>query len=764
MVSVATAQPIPINSFTDSKVSDIWQKVLCDSQTKKTIKPKNLLILGDEDCGKSTIVANLFRSASRPAFGNDLERKSNVNPSDELVNFNQTEEARLLIEASKSDIGLSYIPLDIKDEENEDTISRIGVYQIDSDLAGDRELLKNTFDYNKYSETAALIVLDWSNPARFVKALYRWFNVLSEIVDNIKSTPQGNAKYILESDQLENYFQTYKEPIENNIDENGFSFANAALHSNILLPLEAGTLESNLGIPIIIVCTKSDQMAQLERDQKLNDEDFDYIQQILRSICLHYGAALFYTSLSQPSTYDGLYHYIVHRLLSKKPLTVHANNDISNDNADAHDDLDMGTKDIQMKARAELEDKESRNLEALLTLPNYPFRLAAQVIDRDLVRVPSGWDTRAKIQFLRDGFNVEKVQKVWSFDILKYKKYVHKLLELYANPASNLRYNLDRIINTAQEFSEEALKENKEYKDYLKENEQQDKSISLNNLFLNTINSGYLSGSTKYEYNTLEKMKSMGNDIGVSFENENEFFQRLYEEQCAHPDLSDYSENPSRRTRTLAHLSNIPASFDITQSRYENSENSLSTAQEPIEADKMKIEEGSSDKNVLFNDYTSSKSQTPNLEQDRESSNNLQHKNLYNMEGRELLNERWGQNTEQRQQRSISMNVKSGESNTDGIRTVSLTTGVDRLGIYQQNEIMEQPETSNETGEANDNNSDSGIEKEETRQKALTNFFVGLLNKKKAPVAAASNGAPNSSITESSTTSKLESQDQEANM
>lgn len=80
------------------------------------------------------------------------------------------------------------------------------------------------------------------------------------------------------------------------------------------------------------------------------------------------GAALFYTSTLQPYTFHNLRQYILHRLLT------------------------TATK-------------------------SYPFKLKAQVVERDAVLVPAGWDSWGKLRVLRDGFDCESVHQGWESDM-----------------------------------------------------------------------------------------------------------------------------------------------------------------------------------------------------------------------------------------------------------------------------------------------------------------------------------------------------------
>lgn len=62
----------------------------------------------------------------------------------------------------------------------------------------------------------------------------------------------------------------------------------AALDMHYRAPLGEGTLEpdSNWGMEIAVVCTKADTMGKLETERQFKEEQFDYVQQVLRVICL----------------------------------------------------------------------------------------------------------------------------------------------------------------------------------------------------------------------------------------------------------------------------------------------------------------------------------------------------------------------------------------------------------------------------------------------------------------------------------------------
>ena len=66
-----------------------------------------------------------------------------------------------------------------------------------------------------------------------------------------------------------------------------------------LLPLPEGNLVRNIGLDLIIVVTKTDFMADLERDYNYRWEHFDFLHHSIRRFGLQFGAALFYVSAKE---------------------------------------------------------------------------------------------------------------------------------------------------------------------------------------------------------------------------------------------------------------------------------------------------------------------------------------------------------------------------------------------------------------------------------------------------------------------------------
>ncbi|KAJ3008829.1 hypothetical protein HKX48_008320 [Thoreauomyces humboldtii] len=122
--------------------------------------------------------------------------------------------------------------------------------------------------------------------------------------------------------------------------------------------------------------SRSDATTTLERDRDFREEQFDFVQQSLRTTCLRYGASLFYTSTHHPDTLENLRAYVLDRLLAPRIFVS-----------------------------PQLSGVQS--LPAAPVASPKPYAKKAQVVERDTVFVPSGWDSWGKIRVLREGFDCE---------------------------------------------------------------------------------------------------------------------------------------------------------------------------------------------------------------------------------------------------------------------------------------------------------------------------------------------------------------------
>ncbi|KAI8088769.1 dynein light intermediate chain-domain-containing protein [Halteromyces radiatus] len=380
---------------TSSEKDEIWSTILKGVASSKMVPTKNILLLGDSGCGKSTLIHYLKND---PGPQPVMPETDNLPPSSFNVSASNNYTPmpiENLDDDMSNNLALGYTFVDIQDEENE-VIARLGLYQLGLSAPEYLPLLKFALSANTLADSMVVLVLDWTRPWKFLESLQRWMNVLEHTMNEIRkeggnpdsSWTRGKAVLDELREKVELYLKTYTEPVPNS---NGFNLTASTSTSSVpstptnnfvstslvttttvadqvTLPLPTGCLTSNYGIPITVVCCKSDHFTKLEQTHDYKDDQFDFIQQTLRCVCMKYGAALFYTSTLKPYTFHNLRQYILHRVLTTSSKT-------------------------------------------------YPYLMKAQVVERDSVAVPSGWDSWGKIRVLRDGFDCEAVNQGWDADM-----------------------------------------------------------------------------------------------------------------------------------------------------------------------------------------------------------------------------------------------------------------------------------------------------------------------------------------------------------
>ncbi|KAK3932583.1 Cytoplasmic dynein 1 light intermediate chain 2 [Frankliniella fusca] len=273
-----------INGFSPTKKDDLeskenlWSAILSEVQStgnSKLPSNKSVLVLGDSESGKTTLIAKLQG-----------------------------------VEDPKKGSGLEYAYIDVRDEYRDDH-TRLSVWVLDGDPAHGH-LLRYALSEENFPNTLVMLVVAMTTPWGILDQLQSWATVLQDHIDKLK----------LSSDELQEYKQTimrkwldYVEPG----DELDSSAALRRTSRNIdeelgEMPLGEGILTRNLGLDVVVVVTKTDYMSTLEKDLDYRDEQLDFMQQWIRRFCLQYGAGLFYTSVKEDKNCDLLYKYLTHRI------------------------------------------------------------------------------------------------------------------------------------------------------------------------------------------------------------------------------------------------------------------------------------------------------------------------------------------------------------------------------------------------------------------------------------------------------------------
>ncbi|XP_003225411.3 cytoplasmic dynein 1 light intermediate chain 2 [Anolis carolinensis] len=314
----------------------LWFSILSEVSTRSRSKlpsGKNILVFGDDGSGKTTLMTKIQGT-----------------------------------EHGKKGRGLEYLYLNIHDEDRDDQ-ARCNVWILDGDLYH-KGLLKFAVSAESLQETLVIFVADMSRPWTIMESLQKWASVLREHIDKLKIPPEEMRDM---EQQFVKAFQDYVEPEEGYQGSPQRRGPSGQDDENVTLPLGDNVLTHNLGIPVIVVCTKCDAVGILEKEHDYREEHFDFIQSHIRRFCLQYGAALIYTSVKEEKNLDLLYKYTVHKAYG------------------------------------------------------FHFTTPALVVEKDAVFIPAGWDNEKKIAILHENFTTVKAEDAYEDFIVKppVRKLVH---------------------------------------------------------------------------------------------------------------------------------------------------------------------------------------------------------------------------------------------------------------------------------------------------------------------------------------------------
>lgn len=239
-----------------------------------------------------------------------------------------------------------------------DLLARLSIYTLNDPSPAYAPLLARLLSPETIPNTAVAILLDWAEPWKFMRTLRAWVRLLKTVTESLPLT----ASSVLEDNNT-----TWLHTRDNDA-------ATSVTDSRTSLPLGHGEFDESLGLPIVVVCQNALAVETLEKERGYRESHFDFILQYLRTVLLKHGAGLIYTMPSQP----GQLQPLIHSMLG----------------------ISSGLSGAHMTAK----DKAERGIKH-------------NVVDRERVLVPLGWDSWGKIRVLREGFDVEGVSRAWSVEI-----------------------------------------------------------------------------------------------------------------------------------------------------------------------------------------------------------------------------------------------------------------------------------------------------------------------------------------------------------
>lgn len=259
---------------------NIWSDILQDVQnsTKKTPPVKSVILLGDNESGRSTLIAR-------------MKGVDNISKG----------------------IGLEYHYIEINNEEDRDDTQKLGIWIPDGD-ASSPGLLKFALNETNFENSMVALVVSMSTPWSIMESLNKWAKILTDHINRLDiSDTKRNEYFNIQCRQ----FQSYQDPDDKQESltvNKKTPVKEPAETDDFLLPLDPAILSKNLGIPITVIVTKSDSISILDKENEYRIEHFDFIQYHIRKFCLEYGASLFYTTIKDKRTYEKLLKYLVHKM------------------------------------------------------------------------------------------------------------------------------------------------------------------------------------------------------------------------------------------------------------------------------------------------------------------------------------------------------------------------------------------------------------------------------------------------------------------
>ncbi|KAH3757819.1 dynein light intermediate chain [Pelomyxa schiedti] len=266
------------SSGSASMSSSSWCQLLREASRMKTAteEPKHIIVLGDRGSGKSEVIRSFDEGLSE--------------------------------DPTHPGLGLDYNYIEIEGED----LMTLNVWDLEGDPKHSK-LLNLALTKENFAHSVILIVIDFQQPWNMNQSLTKWLSVLQEHITNLNMEPKEmdthqktlHCRFLTYADVE----QAYNSPPDAGTNPLKRKY-NFRYEGQSLVPLPPGVLAQNLGIPIIIACSK----VEFLKGMGLSEPYLDFIELHLRRICLRYGASLVFCSTKRQTNTDVLFDYILFHL------------------------------------------------------------------------------------------------------------------------------------------------------------------------------------------------------------------------------------------------------------------------------------------------------------------------------------------------------------------------------------------------------------------------------------------------------------------
>ena len=328
-----------INTSSDVPAhADLWQNLLRETAAKAKMQDSNLFVLGDRCSGKNSLLRKMRFRSEQTAAETGTDGSTHQFPES---------------------LAFTYFPLFDPEDPESDSLglpTKVNVWSIGETSCA--KLLRTAIPTASLEQTAVVVIVDLSRPYNVLTDLHKWLEVVEQTFKQpVADRPLAEQAALKEKIQAlflakNSAAAAAAAALGDDDTETKEEAADAAGDDAGAAGGSTGAkVEINIGIPIIVVGTHSDYLLDQRVANPLTPDQCDFLQMHLRRVCLRYGAALCYTSAVRSSANCSvLQKYLLHRLYPTQ----------------------------------------------------YPVAEKAEVIERDAIFVPAGWDSERRINDVLD--------------------------------------------------------------------------------------------------------------------------------------------------------------------------------------------------------------------------------------------------------------------------------------------------------------------------------------------------------------------------
>ncbi|KAK8929308.1 Cytoplasmic dynein 1 light intermediate chain 1 [Metarhizium anisopliae] len=237
---------------------NLWTSMLESVASGKRLPEKNLLVLGGTPETQREFIESLSGTEARRNF--DRQKTPPV----------------------ANNFALGYTYYDVLDADQDDTLARVSLYLLSQPSSEFATLVSPLLTAETVSHTAIVILLDWSQPHKWLRQIWSWIQVLEEVMGGVNTEARNEMEDVMTS-----WKERGRVGASTNLDGTPTATATSG-DGDGLLPLGPGEWSEPLGLPLSVVCQNAQKMEFLEKNKSWKEPDFDTVLQYLRTVLLRH--------------------------------------------------------------------------------------------------------------------------------------------------------------------------------------------------------------------------------------------------------------------------------------------------------------------------------------------------------------------------------------------------------------------------------------------------------------------------------------------